>query len=249
VLTIGHVTTFSCCSSRLTRRWRAWRRPRSSGAQARTHGLNPDGVLAAAARWHVAQQQQEADGWWSGEQPLISVPTPEERAIEATEAIIEHAGADLLAALDGHPVVAALLINDGSLTIPYRFCGKRHKYMPDAIVRLAAEPVPIEDPLAPDPEVRTAEALIDRVIAGEALSVADDMMDQEGAFRTAVFVVLEVRRSRDVRDQAQAEAAKRWCAAMSAEVSWGRWVYFLCPTMEELPERLGTLAAPYTRGI
>ena len=119
-------------------------------AQARVRGLNPDGVLAAAARWHLAQQQQEVDRWWSGEQPFIPVLTPEERAIQATGAIIRHAGADLLAALDNHPAVAALLINDASLAIPYRFCGKRRTYVPDAIVRLATEPGPIDDPLAPD---------------------------------------------------------------------------------------------------
>jgi hypothetical protein len=40
-------------------------------AQARTHGLNPNGVLAAAARWQLTQQQQEADRWWRGEQLFI----------------------------------------------------------------------------------------------------------------------------------------------------------------------------------
>jgi hypothetical protein len=217
--------------------------------QARARGLNPDGVLAAAARWHLAQQQQEVDRCWSGEQPFIPVLTPEERAIEATEAIIRHAGVDLLAALDGHPAVAALLINDGSLAMPYRFCGKRRTYVPDAIVRLATEPGPIDDPFVPDPEVRAAESLIDRLIAGEALGVADETVDLAAAFRTAVYVVLEIRRSRDVRDQAQAEAAERWCAAMSAAGNWGRWLYLCCATFEELPARLDVLAATYTQGI
>jgi hypothetical protein len=56
-------------------------------AQARTHALNPDGVLAAAARWHLTQQQQKADGWWRGEQLFMRLLTPEERAIEATGAM------------------------------------------------------------------------------------------------------------------------------------------------------------------
>jgi hypothetical protein len=212
-------------------------------AQARKRGLSPDGILAAAARWHLAQQQREADRWWSGEQQFMRLLTPEERAIEATEAIIEHAGADLLAALDGHPAVAAVLINDASLAIPYRFCGKRRTYVPDAIVRLATEPVATDNPLAPDPESLRAGALIDRLIAGDALSAADDQVELTATFRTAVFAVLEIRRSRDVRDQAQAEAAEHWCAAMSAAGNWGRWVYLLCPTVEELPARLDVLIA------
>jgi hypothetical protein len=217
--------------------------------QARARGLNPDGILAAAARWHIAQLRQEADGWWSGEQPFIPVLTPEERAIQATGAIIRHAGADLLAALDNHPAVAALLINDASLAIPYRFCGKRRTYVPDAIVRLATEPGPIDDPLAPDPEMLAAESLIDRLIAGEALSVTDETVDLAAAFRTAVFVVLEIRRSRDVRDQAQAVAAEHWCAAMSAEGNWGHWLYLCCATVEELPARLDALVATHTRHL
>jgi hypothetical protein len=67
--------------------------------------------------------------------------------------------------------------------------------------------------------------------------------------RTAVFVVLEIRKSRDVRDQAQAAAAERWCVAMSAEGSWGRWLYLCCATVEELPARLDALAATYMQGI
>ena len=68
-------------------------------------------------------------------------------------------------------------------------------------------------------------------------------MDLAAALRGAVFVVLEIRRSRDVRDQAQAAAAERWCAAMSADGRWGCWIYLLCPTVEELPARLDALVA------
>jgi hypothetical protein len=131
--------------------------------------------------------------------------------------MIRHGGADLLAALAHHPAVAAVLINDASLTIPYRFCGKRRAYVPDAIVRLATEPMTIENPLSGDSELHAAESLVERLIAGKPLSAVDEPMDLASAFSRAVFVVLEIRRSRDVRDQAQARAAERWCTAMSAD--------------------------------
>jgi hypothetical protein len=216
--------------------------------QARARGLNPDGILAAAARWHIAQQQQEADSWWWDERPLLHLVMPEEAAIEATEELIRHGGVDLLAVLEHHPAVAAVLINNTSLTIPYRFCGKQRRYKPDAIVRLATELMTTDDHALPRPDPLTAGRLIDHLLAGDASIAADEGPDLAAVFRGAIFVVLEIRRSRDVRDQAQTEVAERWCAAMSADGRWGRWVYLLCPTVEELPARLDALAATHTRG-
>jgi hypothetical protein len=217
-------------------------------ARARMRGLNPDGVLAAAARWHIAQQQQEADSWWWDERPLLHLVMPEEAAIEATGELIRHSGVDLLAILENHPAVAAVLINNALLTIPYRFCGKQRRYQPDALVRLATDPMPTDDRAPSCPEPLPAEPLIDHLLAGDASIAADEGPDLAAVFRGAIFVVLEIRRSRDVRDQAQTEAVERWCAATSADGRWGRWVYLLCPTVEELPARMDALAATHTRG-
>jgi hypothetical protein len=215
--------------------------------QARAQGLNPDGILAAAARWHVRQRQQEVDSWLWDNSPLLRLVMPEAAAIETTEEIIRHGGADLLAALDHHPAVAAFLINNALLTIPYQFCGKQRRYQPDAIVRLATKRTMADDQAPPWTDPLTAEPLIDHLMEGKGLIAVDDEVGLDATFCETVFVVVEVRRSRDVRDQAQAEAAERWCAAMSADGRWGRWVYLLCSTVEELPARLDALAATYTQ--
>jgi hypothetical protein len=212
-------------------------------AQAQAVGLKPDGVLAAAARWHLTHQQ--TDSRWLGRQPLMRLVIPDEAMIEATEQLRQHGDAELLAVLDRHPAVAAVLINNAALTIPYRFCGKRRHYKPDAIVRLATRPLRANDQVPLHLEPFAEEPLLDRLQAGGGPDAADGGADLATMLGTAVFVVLEVRRSRDVRDQAQVAAAERWCATMSAARRWGHWLYLCCATVEELPERLETLAATH----
>jgi len=216
-------------------------------AQARARGLNPHGWLAAATRWHVAQERNRAAIPYSGE-VIISLGTPEAAAIAATEVLIREGGADLLTVLETQPHVASVLINRTTLRIPYRFRGKQRQYIPDALVRLSAERSTVAPPDAREP------VALEALLAGEdptaaTRSDADDEAALAAVLRGAVFVVLEIRRSRDVRDQAQAEAAERWCAAMTATGTWGHRVYLVCPTVEELPMRLDALIAAHLRGV
>ena len=122
---------------------------------------------------------------------------------------LQHGFVVLLSVLDRHPAVAAVLINNATLTSPYRFCGKRRYYKPDAIVRLVTGPLTTDGQVPTHPDPLTNGLLLDRLQVAEMPDAAEDGADLTTMLDAALFVVLEIRQPRDVRDQAQAAAAER----------------------------------------
>jgi hypothetical protein len=212
-------------------------------AQAQMHGITPDGILAAAAHWHFAEKQRRRADAWKWRYPMyVVMQTLDERSVEAATEMLQFGAGDLLVTINDHPAVATILVNNATLTIPYHFRGKWRSYVPDAVVTLANPSKPSVNFFDEEAEERAAKALVERMLSPEPVAVEDE---QASDLRSEVFVVVEVRRARDVRDQAQSEAAEHWCAALSADGSYGQWHYVCCETVEELPAHLTALAALY----